>query len=650
MRGSVDRCSKVLKNSIVFWGVYFLLHFIKRQEFSIKQVYGKRNKREKKMNVQLTNTAFELRITPNKRKRDDLKERRPQQNHYGNNKENHFIYNNFMEVKSIAELIESKNHSNGNGNNVCNPFEVVRKPPKKKNRKEYSDDGCFVNPALNLDGPENVVNPFEMKRAAPLPDAVVHNCFENTGLNICVEDRKVVNPFEVARLENVENPNGELCKAGSTELKIISHSLINILFTGIENPGLEAQSAALAISVPFTPTVGCRIDFKNIQIEDLTPSSMLNRHLVFSPLKKVDETTPKRPNLSVISEEAVDISKELESYQLEIENSMNEAKATNKHDNKNRMDLKRKKSFQKRLCAAAEDPALMAQIMGNVLNASPEVSAPQKNEEHSCHDSSHGNKDCPKSSTPKTPNENCIAKYSLDRSVSINENPDVVYEEVNESNINNEAHSDEQQPQQQQQNEERSACNQFEEDADLFKNPAPFVRAFRRDVERRNPSTARNHGTDIVTDKQAKIEERPKENHEVFSGIRSSIRKSIRKLIHPNTKNSSKNTEEVTPTKEQPNAGTSNNILTTIRHSLRRKQPKQPLATSTPRHSLNDISIIDTAEPRAIYKDTAFSARVNYVEENLLHRKNNLRSSLRRSTHAVKSVFKKNAEDYGFKK
>lgn len=148
------------------------------------------------MSIQVTNTTFELRITPNKRKRDDAKERK---HHYGsNNKENNFVYNNFLEVKSIAELVETKSLSNVNAINACNPFEIVRKPPKKKNRKDLTEDGCFVNPALNLNGPEHVLNPFEVRRAAPLPEAV-HHCFENTGLNIRGEERNVINPFEIAR-------------------------------------------------------------------------------------------------------------------------------------------------------------------------------------------------------------------------------------------------------------------------------------------------------------------------------------------------------------------------------------------------------------------------------------------------------------------
>lgn len=411
---------------------------------------------------------------------------------------------------------------------------------------------------------------------------------------------------------------------------------------GIENPGLEIPQIPLAINVPFTPTVGRRIDFKNIPIENLTPSSMLNRHLVFSPVKNIaSETTPKRLNLSIISEEAVDISKELDCYQLELENSMNEAKATNKRGNKNLMDIKRKSTFAKRLNVVATD----ATEINDTVEITKEISTTPEAEEHSCHDSSDGHNVCPKSSTPKTPNENCIAKYSLDKSMSINENPDVVYEEVNESHCNN----DEQQHIQSVEPKEIDnvmEIMQTEEDVDVFKNPAPFVRAYRRDI-RKKPITIANN----EIGKQNKSEEKQRENNnEVFSGIRSSIRKSLRKLIHSNSSNKSKNSEELTPTKEPHSSNASNNILTTIRHSLRRKQPKQPLATSTPRQSLNDVSIIDTTEPRAIYKDTIFSARINSIGEDMLRPKTNLRNSLRRSKHAMKNVFKKSTEDYEFKK
>lgn len=152
------------------------------------------------MNDQFLNPACtDLRITPNKRKRNDLREQKL--HNYGSNKENNFICNNFMEVKSIAELIENKKQECTNVMGSETPFEVVRKPPKKKNRKNHSDGGGFVNPALNLNGPEKALNPFEVKRLAPLQGDVYH-CFENTGLNILVEDRQV-NPFEVVR-ENLK--------------------------------------------------------------------------------------------------------------------------------------------------------------------------------------------------------------------------------------------------------------------------------------------------------------------------------------------------------------------------------------------------------------------------------------------------------------
>lgn len=400
------------------------------------------------------------------------------------------------------------------------------------------------------------------------------------------------------------------------------------------------------IGVPFTPTLGCRIDFKNVAIESLTPSTLMNRQLVFSPITKPTEATPKRANLSIISEEAVDISKELDGYQLELENSMNEAKATKKRGNKNLMDIKRKSTFAKRLCEAIENgvdvdgPSPMPiddieqENTENIENGEI-IELPKENEEHSCHDSSDGHRDCPKSSTPKTPNENCIAKYSLDR--SMNENPDVVYEEVEETKLNFDAG-----------NKEPESVAMAEEE-DLFKNPAPFVRAYRRDARKR-PTVRITDPVNVDTEKESKQDEKSKEtkdNNEMFSGLRSSIRKSIRKLM-PNT-NSSKNKnsdiDSAAPEPKEP----SQNILTTIRHSLRRKQPKQPLATSTPCESLNDISIIDTV-PRPVFKEVDFAARfADAKDDGVFRTKTNIRRSFRNSSRNVmRNVFKKNVEGYEF--
>lgn len=416
-------------------------------------------------------------------------------------------------------------------------------------------------------------------------------------------------------------------------------------FSGIENPGLEVQPTPLVIGVPFTPTLGCRIDFKNVAIESLTPSTLMNRQLVFSPI-----ATPKRANLSIISEEAVDISKELDGYQLELENSMNEAKATKKHGNKNLMDIKRKSTFAKRLCEAIENgvdpdaPSPMPideMVQKNTENIETDeiIEIPKENEEHSCNDSSNGHNDCPKSSTPKTPNENCIAKYSLDR--SLNENPDVVYEEVEETKLNINAEN----------KEEESVAMTKEED--LFKDPAPFVRAYRRDTRKKpairivDPLTVDNGKEPKSDDKTKETKETKDNNNEMFGGLRSSIRKSIRKLM-PNTNSSKNKNSEIDSAALEPKEP-SQNILTTIRHSLRRKQPKQPLATSTPCESLNDISIIDTV-PRPVFKEVDLAARfADAKDDGVFRTKTNIRRSFRNSSRNVmRNVFKKNVEGYEF--
>lgn len=153
-----------------------------------------------KMSIRVDNNAYELIITPNKRKRANDEKNHSHSNvslalDCGSNKENHFVYNNFMEVKSIAEILAQRKEPIAV--DVENPYEVLRKPPKKKQKHEL-DDGCFENPALNLNGPEKVLNPFEVRREpVALPNS--NHCFVNSGLNIRGVDREIRNPFEVTR-------------------------------------------------------------------------------------------------------------------------------------------------------------------------------------------------------------------------------------------------------------------------------------------------------------------------------------------------------------------------------------------------------------------------------------------------------------------
>lgn len=406
---------------------------------------------------------------------------------------------------------------------------------------------------------------------------------------------------------------------------------------------------------------------------------MLNNKLVFSPIKKPTDLTPKRPNLSVISEEAVDISKELDCYQLELENSMNEAKATKKRGHKNLMDLRRKSTFARRLMDAvtvnADDSVHQTEETDeSKAIADDEHTASKPNNEHSCQESSDGHSECPKSSTPKTPNENCIAKYPLDKSAG--EHPDFVYEEIDathycrDENVENDeivgnvsdAATDANDGTYTVTNEAPTPVQKEE-----FKNPAPFVRTYRRDLRR--PTAITPASTDDATPRVPIAGDKPKEHHhEMFGSIRSSIRKSIRKLIHSGgggvSSTKSKSTENVS-SKEgatTPVSSSSSNILASIRHSMRRKQPiKQPLATSTPCESLNDISIIDNCKPRAVFRDTASAVAEKVVAKDAGDRdalnggifkgRTTIRSSFRKSSrHVMKSVFKKNIEDYNLEK
>lgn len=135
-----------------------------------------------------------MNITPNKRKRETLGGAAAGSTAL--DKEN-FAYNHgLMEIKSLADIRSEPFYP-------ANPFEVVRKPPKKKKKIEIGSEGnCFVNPALNLDGPEHVINPFEIRRAVFATSdrsAVDAHCFVNTGLNIRGPEKEVRNPFEIMR-------------------------------------------------------------------------------------------------------------------------------------------------------------------------------------------------------------------------------------------------------------------------------------------------------------------------------------------------------------------------------------------------------------------------------------------------------------------
>lgn len=291
--------------------------------------------------------------------------------------------------------------------------------------------------------------------------------------------------------------------------------------------------------------------------------------------------TPKRPikpatELSAISEEALNIGDELDCYQLELENSINEAKADkNKQaSGKNLMDVKNKSSFARRL------------------------EMPEKHFELE--------KDVEENDDDDTPIPDEISNEIPKTIAAENENRDVVFEEVTET-----------------------SDDEFE-----FKNPAPFVRTYRRST--RKPSSA-------SVELREKVVIEPKEKS---SGFRSSIRKSIRKLMAPNSVKESK------PFSASSMDEPSGSVFTTLRQSFRRKAATSKTSLIDDNHgSEHDVSILMDVD-RKIFKQTPFEKHSDDAL-NSFGRKKSLRSSFRNTTkdvrrHVMKSVFKKNVEDYRF--
>ncbi|GAB0094969.1 hypothetical protein DMENIID0001_102950 [Sergentomyia squamirostris] len=240
-------------------------------------------------------------LSPNKRRREC-------DNFLG---KSHPVFSD-METKSISDILTTTM--------MENPYEVVRKPPKKKKKSE--DIVCFDNAGLNLETPEKQFNPFEVRRTecdTSVDKTKESVSYVNLALNLkAPENSSVKNPFEIERPEVYEIFN----VANSTD--------------GIVNPALDLPPP-IAIGVPFTPSVNRRIAFHQLKTppNSMTPSEMLSKALRFTPepLEPRNNETPRRSvrkNLSVISEEAINIEEELDCYQLELENSMNEAKSVNR--------------------------------------------------------------------------------------------------------------------------------------------------------------------------------------------------------------------------------------------------------------------------------------------------------------------------------
>uniref|UniRef100_A0A034VP75 Uncharacterized protein n=1 Tax=Bactrocera dorsalis TaxID=27457 RepID=A0A034VP75_BACDO len=490
-----------------------------------------------------------------------------------------------MEVKSISDIINcpvEKTDSTKIGGDALsqNPYEVQRKPPKKKKRESEIVEACFENPALNLELPEKQFNPYEVLRDVPAKQTNVAqaNCFVNAALNLRTQDVTATrNPFEIQR-----------CQSVATTTSV-----------GVENTSVEVGQVVptdLKISLPFKPTLGCRIDFTNIPLEELTPSKLLADKLVFSPVLML----PKRSLDSASEDSSMDIGKELDRYQLELENSINEAKmrkaigpCTKSTLNVN---VEQKITFNQRLAEIAEE---------DEENDFNEEDVEKTNTLHECTIQSHIEL-TGKIQTEQDERESCMVEEL--------KNEDVVY------------------------------ASDSDEDEIDFKEPAPFVRAYQRAATTHvvgSKESLHSNGSNDSTD------------HKKPLNVRNLIRKSLRKLMHPTkhddlfkTNSDEKEILNIEIGEKEKQHASAYKI---IRNSLRRKTTAKPSnpAQETPAAKA-EISIIDTSERRM--KLTAVISTNTEGE-----RKHTLRNSLRRSTremgqHLMKTVFHKNHEAYELSK
>lgn len=354
---------------------------------------------------------------------------------------------------------------------------------------------------------------------------------------------------------------------------------------------------------------------------------MLAKNLVFTPEPNPDSLiTPKKPvtaslrkSLSVISEEPLDIGEELDCYQLELENSINEAKVlkqksvrgstgTRTKTRRSLIDVKHISNLSLKLKQLEEsegdedEPKPMKEDEGNQEGA-PAVEQPQ---------------------TPPTPQPRMT--FTVTKETTVKEeiridvsNPDVQFEEVDD-------------------------FEDEEQDVDLFANPAPFQRAYRKkedpNVEDHFKQPALPEP--ITTTKSHKVKD--------------VIRRSFRKLIHP--KQHQEPQVQITDLDEKPKSEESHHgFISSIRHSLRRKTHKsKETQQKSDENSEEDeakeleMSVIVEA-PRSVFRQpSADEYRTIAAGGSMDKVGSTLRSSLRRSTkdmkrQMMKNVFKKAGEE-----
>uniref|UniRef100_A0A182WNI3 Uncharacterized protein n=1 Tax=Anopheles minimus TaxID=112268 RepID=A0A182WNI3_9DIPT len=604
------------------------------------------------------------------------------------NKENYNMFSDScMEVKSIADLASgggATKRPKGMATNDNNPFEVVRKPPKKKKKQMHQggsvslEESCFENPGLNLAAADKQpVNPFEVPRDGDeykrKEAEELSRCFVNNALNIRgAESVERFNPFEIVRPK--EGTATEPSNRGLPVPELV----------GIENPALEMPTYAIA--VPFTPSMKHRINFHELAPNALTPCQMLANMVVCSPdptkmatgsangadsqNKNATVTLAKRRSLSVISEES-DIGEKLDCYQLELENSINEAKARKQRPGGETTPFTfsgtghRRRSVRRSLI----DMKHISNLSQRLHELEDEANDFTKLEDdEKVPDSEEEDKE---NKQPLLVEEEMIAKKEeneTEKAEKIVNHSEVTngtevhcnqmtFTITKETTVREEFRIDVSNPDVQ--FEEVEDFEDEEQDVELLNNPAPFQRAYRK----KEPLAEKLHEDDASDEFKrpqaaaaASRTNAPIKSHKVRDVIRRSFRRLIPRSHEP---------KDVVEEKQSLPTGTGegHGLISTIRHSLRRRPAKAKSGEEENNGTESkdeerqpsplEMSII-AEQPRAVFRQPSLDQykpiAVNSGGAGVGSAGGTLRNSLRRSTKDIrkqmmKSVFRKQSGD-----
>ncbi|XP_039500093.1 E3 ubiquitin-protein ligase BRE1A [Drosophila santomea] len=562
-----------------------------------------------------------------------------------------------LEVKSIADLAQQQQPMS------TNPFEVLRQPPKKKKREH----ACFENPGLNLELPEKQFNPYEVVRLAATPA----KGFVNPGLNLRGSDAPAsLNPFEIHR-------PSEASEAACNP-------------AGVANPALDEQlPTSLKIGLPFTPTLGCRIDFHGMSLTQLTPSKLLAEKLVFSPVPvPVGVAAPKR-SLGAISEESsMDIGKELDRYQLELENSINEAKLrkngvlldreVTRHSLE--VELPKNTKVSHSLVMETETQVVMnTQVDTQVerrlvctrrstlteISEAPEVEEVEEDKEELLEKDPEAEEireqermleqEMLSERERHSKREQQLEQEKLlerQRHLEREKLQEKLHEQLREKlqerakHLEQEKLEEERLERQLQEEGEpvdgdvAYASESDDEPDDLdFKAPTRFVRAYRPAALPTKAASKESLHSIASTKSSKSAEVKPS------GGMKGMIRKSIRRLMHPTAHTSPEKCEDKDG--HGHGQGPHHNILNSIRHSLRRRPQKAAELEEQMEPVLADVSIVDTSERTMKLRSSVAQTEYMTIEQLTNEKKHSLRNSIRRSTRDVlRHVFHKSHDAY----